>query len=137
MRWLDVAHDAEVVSDEQVGQPAPCWRSWSRLDDLCAHRDVERGDRLVGDDERRLERERSGDADSLAPPTAEGVGVAIDRVHRQPAPIEEIVDDGTGLVDVLDQPVHDQRFGDQFQHGHPLRVQAGVRVLEDELHVPS
>ena len=52
-----------------------------QVDDLRLDRDVERGDRLVADDEPRLDRERAGDADPLPLAAGEFVRIAL-RVLR-------------------------------------------------------
>ncbi len=45
----DLAHDAEVVGDEQHRHAEPRLHVLEQLQDLRLHRDVERGGRLVGD----------------------------------------------------------------------------------------
>jgi hypothetical protein len=61
-----MADHGEVVGDEQKAQIEPRLQALEQVDDLALDRDVERGDRLVADDEGRLERERARDADTLA-----------------------------------------------------------------------
>ena len=62
----DVLHDREVVGDEEVGQAELALEVLEQVDDLRLDGDVERGDRLVADDELRVQRQGSGDADALA-----------------------------------------------------------------------
>jgi hypothetical protein len=50
-----------------------------KVDHLRLDRDVECGDRLVADDQARVERERAGDADALALAAGEFVREAIER----------------------------------------------------------
>ena len=45
----DVADDADVVGDEEVGEAELVLEVVEQVDDLRLDRDVERGDRLVGD----------------------------------------------------------------------------------------
>ena len=47
----DVAHDGEIVGDEQVGDAELALKILEQVDDLRPHRHIERRDRLVGDDE--------------------------------------------------------------------------------------
>ena len=47
----DVTHDREVVRDEEVGEVELRLERLEQVEDLRLDRDVERGDRLVGDDE--------------------------------------------------------------------------------------
>ena len=67
----DLPHDGEVVGDEEVGQPAVALQVGQQVEHLRLHRDVERRDRLVADDEARLDRERPRDPDALALATGE------------------------------------------------------------------
>jgi hypothetical protein len=50
-----------------------------KVDHLRLDRDVECGDRLVADDQARVERERAGDADALALAAGEFVREAVER----------------------------------------------------------
>ena len=68
--------DGKVVGDEQVGQPELVLQVLQQVERLGAHRDVERGDRLVGDHEMRPHDERARDDDALALAAREGVRVA-------------------------------------------------------------
>ena len=72
-----MAHHREVVADEEVGEPELLLQVLEQVDDLRLDRDVERGDRLVADDELRVERQRPGDADALALAAGELVRVAV------------------------------------------------------------
>ena len=84
----DVLDDAHVVGDEQVGQPELALELLEQVEDLGLDRDVERGDRLVADDEVRLEHERAGDPDALALAAGELVRVApgVVRLRARPCP---------------------------------------------------
>ena len=58
-------------------QPELALQVAQQVEDLRLDRDVERGDRLVGDDHLRLQRERARDADALALAARELVRVAV------------------------------------------------------------
>ena len=73
----DVLHEAEVVRDEEIGQLQLFLKLHQEIDDLRLNRHVEGRDRLVGDDERRIQRQRARDADPLPLPSAELVRIAI------------------------------------------------------------
>ncbi len=60
------AHDGEIVRDEDQRQADSFFQVEEEVDHLSLDRDVERGDAFVGDDEARLDRQRPGDADTLA-----------------------------------------------------------------------
>src|SRR5581483_9223597 len=62
----DVLDDREVVGDEQIGDAEFLLQILQQIDDLGLDRDVERGDRLVADDQLGLDRERARNADALA-----------------------------------------------------------------------
>ncbi len=78
----DVADDGEVVRDEEIGEVELLLQLDEQVQDLGLDRDVERGDRLVGDDELRLQDERAGEADALALAAAELVRVALRSLAR-------------------------------------------------------
>ena len=67
------------MGDEQVGQAELLLQVFEQVDDLGLDRDVERRDRLVGDDEIGVGRERAGDADALPLAAGELVRVAVRR----------------------------------------------------------
>ena len=85
-----MAHHAEIVRDEQHRQAEPVLQVEQQVDDLRLHRDVERRDRLVGDDQRRIERQRARDADALALAAGERVRKARARGGRQADQIEQL-----------------------------------------------
>ena len=62
----DLAHDVEVVGDEQHRHAVARLQALQQLEDLRLHGDVERGGRLVGDEEIGAVGERHGDHDALA-----------------------------------------------------------------------
>ena len=64
----DVADDVEVVRDEDVREPEVALQVLEQVEDLRLHRDVQRRDGLVADDELRVDRERAGDTDPLPLP---------------------------------------------------------------------
>ena len=63
----------------------PCSRAEAldQRDDLRLHRDVERGGRLVGDDQLRLGAERERDHDALAHAAGEFVRIGVDALLRR------------------------------------------------------
>ena len=61
-----LAHDAEVVGDQQHGHAELALQLLQQLEDLRLDGDVERGGRLVGDQQVGLVGERHGDHDALA-----------------------------------------------------------------------
>ena len=109
-----------------------------QVDDLRLDRDVERRDRLVGDQELGLDDERPGDADALALPAGE---LVRDSARRSPAagptrsqhradplaPLRRGSGRGSWTRSGADRMLLD---------GH-ARVQRRERVLEDQLHAAA
>ena len=60
-----MADDVEVVGDEDEGELELPLQVLQEVEDLRLHGHVERRDRLVADDELRVDGERAGDADAL------------------------------------------------------------------------
>jgi hypothetical protein len=73
----DMANDAEVVADEQIGQAQPGLQISEKLQNLSAHRHVERRRRLVEDDKIGIGGDRARDADPLALAPAQLMGESI------------------------------------------------------------
>ena len=76
----ELGDDAEVVRHEQHGDAEFLGERFQQLQDLQLRRDIERGGRLVGDDQRRAAGERAGDHQALALAAGELVRVALE--HR-------------------------------------------------------
>ena len=84
-----------------------------QVDDLRLNRDVERGDRLVADEELRVQCERARKADALALPARELVRIPVRGVLGQADGRQELVDAGFRLAPGRD-PVHAQRLADDL-----------------------
>ena len=79
------------------------------------------------------ERERAGDADSLALAARELVRVAVREARVEADHVEQLADPDAPVLARAD-PVHDQRLADDVADRH-ARVERRVRVLEDDLHL--
>ena len=66
-----VLDDGEVMTDEEQREPELFLQILQEVDDLGLHRDIERRDRLVADDDVGFGGERPGDTDALALPAGE------------------------------------------------------------------
>src|SRR5450759_4409172 len=125
----------QVVGDEDVCQFELVLKVLEEVDDLRPDGHVEGAHRLVADDELRVERQGAGDADTLALPARELVRVALGVLGAEPDGLEQLEDALLALglgADVVDL----ERLADDVAHAH-ARVQRGVRVLEDDLHVAA
>src|SRR6056297_2156673 len=79
----DEVDHAQVVRDEQVGQPELLLQVQQQVEDLGLDRDVERRDRFVADQELRVDGERAGNTDALALAAGEFVRVAAEVAAAQ------------------------------------------------------
>ena len=127
----DALDDGEVVADQQHGGAAGPQRV-EQLEDLRLDGHVEGGGRLVGDEQRRRQRDRRGDEGALAQPAGELAGALPGGECR-------IRDAGVG--EQLEHPgtpgarselgVQPQRVVDLPPDG-AQRVEGDQRVLQDE-----
>ena len=129
----DVAHDGQIVGDEEVGEPEPLLQLLQQVDHLALDRHVERGDRLVADDDARVDGQRPGDADALALAARELVGIAQRHVGEEPDHLQQL-GDAIGDLRLGQDAVHADRLGDDLADRH-ARIERGIGVLEDHLHL--
>ena len=92
----EVPHDREVVGDEQERDVELPLQVLEQVDDLRLDRHVERGDRLVGDQQLGVQGQRAGDADALALAAGELVGVAVVVLRVEPDDLEQLLDPAAG-----------------------------------------
>src|SRR5918995_5978605 len=128
----DVPDDGEVVGDEQIRQRELGLELLEQVDDLRLDRDVERGDRLVQDDEVRVEGEGARDADALTLAAGELVRIAAGGVPGEPDRLEELSYTG-GEVSSSGEAMGPHRLADDPADA-VARIERGEGVLEDDLH---
>jgi hypothetical protein len=131
-----VAHDREVVADEQVGKPELLLEVAHQVEDLRLHRYVERRGRLVADDELRLRRQRTGDGDALTLAAGEFVRIlsAVSRV--EPDQAQKLADARCAITARSDHAERVERLGDDVLDA-PAWIEARERVLKDHLDAPA
>ena len=127
----EAGDDTQVVGDDQDRHPELGAQPPQQLQDLGLDRHVERGGRLVGDQQARLTAERHRDHRPLAHPTAELVRVVVDALVR-PGDADQLEQLDRPLLGLLlaDVAVRLDRLGDlaaDRQH----RVEARQGILED------
>ena len=128
----ELAHDAEVVGDEEHCHAEPRLQLLEKLEDLRLHGDVERGGRLVGDQEIGLVGERHRDHHALALAAGQLMRIALQPRLR------------LGDAD-LGQEFERARAGGCAGHAlmqqqdlanllldHVQRIERGHRLLEDD-----
>ena len=111
------------------------WSVLEQVDDLRLDRHVERGHRLVGHQQLRLQGQRAGDADALALAAGELVRVAVVVLGVEPDDLQQLLDPRQDLV-LRHHLVDRQRRADDRADRVP-RVQRRVRVLEDHLDLAA
>ena len=127
----EVADDVQVMGDEQVAQPQLVLQILQEIDDLGLDGDVQGRDRLVADDERRIDTQGPGDPDALALAAAELVGVPVDGAGRHADTGEQLFR-ARRRSGAPPHPGHAQALADGLPHAH-AGVERTVRVLEDDL----
>jgi hypothetical protein len=85
----DVPHHRQVVRDDQEGEAEALLQLLEQVQHLRLDADVEGGDRFVGDEQVRLERDGPGDPDPLPLTAGELVRVAPARGRGQPHGVEQ------------------------------------------------
>ena len=132
-----VGDDTHVVGDQQDAGVDAVLQVADQLEDLGLHRDVERGRRLVGDQQLRVQRQRLGDHRPLPLAARQLVRVGVD----PPLGIGDL-----DQLEQLDRPlagrlrrhrlVAAQHLGDLEPDG-VHRVERGHRLLEDHRDLPA
>ena len=107
----------------------------NRIESPISDRDVERGDGLVGDNELRIDRERSRDADALALAAREFMRVERRGIGGEPDLFKEIRNPLTAVLPGADV-VEVERLADDVADAH-ARVEARIGILEDDLHLAA
>ncbi|MPL80475.1 hypothetical protein SDC9_26375 [bioreactor metagenome] len=131
----DVLDHRHVMADEEIGDAELALQCGKQVEHPRLHRDIQRRDALVGDDELRLQRKGAGDADPLALATRELVRIAVELIAVEADPLEQRGDagaSGLGRADAVDE----KRLAHQIAHPHP-RIKRRHRVLEHDLHVAA
>src|SRR3954447_2911461 len=127
----------EVVRDVEVGQVEVALQREHQLQDLRADAHVEHRDRLVRDEQHRVEDDRPRDHRALLLAPREVARVLVEELvrRREADVLERVGHTRARLGAALRQAVDRQRVAHRLADGH-RRVQGGVRVLKDDLHPP-
>jgi hypothetical protein len=129
-----VAHDRQVVGDEDVGEPELVLEVVEQVDDLSLDRDVERRDRLVEQHQARVHGQRARDADTLALAAGELVREAVNVLGVQAHAVEQLAGAPAEVIPFLAAQL--ERPADDLADAL-ARVQRRLGVLEDHLHLPA
>jgi hypothetical protein len=132
-----VAHvldHAEIVGDEEIGEPVLLLEFEEEVQHLRLHRDIEGGNGFITDDEARFQGEGPGDADALALASGELEGIAAEGVDRQPDPAQQLGGPIGALV-AASRLLDDEGFLEDLADGM-TRVERLGGILEHHLHFP-
>src|SRR5579862_812948 len=88
----------EVVRDEEIGQVEFALQIGQQIEYLRLNGHIERGDRLIGNDELGIQRQRPRDTDTLPLAAAKLMRVAIEDVWTHTHNLQEIADTRVNLV---------------------------------------
>ena len=114
----DVMDDEQIVRNEQIRHAELLLKLFEHVDDLRLDRHVERGDRLVADDELRVDREGAGDANALPLAAGKLMGVAAGMLGVQADIVHQLKDLFPALFFVGVEMVDVQRLTDDVLDGH-------------------
>src|SRR5215211_4556851 len=121
----------DVVRDEQDRHPVLLAHPQHEVLEVAARLRVDRGERLVHQQDLRLIGKRAGDRHPLLHPARELPRVAVDEA-RQSDRLDRLLDEPRRLP--LAELLVAQRQRDVAAHGHPRQQRARV-LLEDERHL--
>src|SRR5207248_780396 len=119
--------------DEQVGELEALAQILEQVDDLCLNRYVERGNRLVANDELGIERKRPRDPDALALPARHLVRIAIGKIRIEAADRQKFANPRRPPPRIVLDGMHLHRLSNDVADLH-ARIQRAVRILEDDLN---
>ncbi len=123
------------MGDEDHGEPEILTQLLEQVDDLGLDGNIQGGDRFIGDDDLRLNRQGPGDADPLALPPGKLVGIPVEILLLEPHPTHELQHPPSELPR-SNQTVNLQRLADDIPHPHP-GIEGRLGVLKDHLHLPA
>ena len=130
----EVAHDAQVVGDQQVAGLALGLQLGQDVQDRGLDRNVERARGLVGDDDARIAGERARDRHALLEPTRQLARLEVEVALGETQVVGQLVDALVrGLALEPGQLAH--RAAQDLAHG-PAAVERRIGVLEDDLDRP-
>ena len=118
---------------EQIGQGELILQVEHQIENLRLYRNIQRRDRLIGDDQTGIKRQRARDPNALPLPAAERMWEALHEFGPQTHQLQQFFYAAPALFTALD-PAGKQWLGDNIKDGH-ARIERGIRVLKDHLHL--
>ena len=127
-----MAHHAQIVADEQIGQAQFVLQRFQQVHYLRLNGHIKGGNRLIADDKLGLQRQRPRDPDPLALPPGKRMWIAVGELPVQPDLIHQLIDT-VQLLRLGPIGVLIQRLTDNGGDSH-ARIEAGLWVLKHHLH---
>ena len=128
-------HHAHVVGDQHQRHAALALQRYQQLENLLLDRDVQRGGRLVGDQQQRIAGDRHGDHHPLVHAAGELVRERAEpRLGRRNADLAQQIDDLPAHRAAVHGVMRAQAFGD-LPADRIARIERGGRLLEHHRHV--
>src|SRR5271166_4245320 len=127
----DLGDDAHVMGDEENRHPISILQGLDQFEDVGLDRHVERGGRLIGDEQLRSASERNGDHDALSHAAGKSMRIVVKSLTcgRNAHAFENAQRLRLGRL-AIDRSVIDQRFCD-LKSDSENRIEARHRLLED------
>src|SRR5882672_6903747 len=126
----------EVVADEEIGEAELVLQVAHQIEDLCLHRNIKRGSRLVAHDEFGFGRQDAGDCDPLPLPAGKFMRIFPAIIGVQADQVQEFADPRLNIAVALQQIESADRFGDNGIDPK-ARVEARIGVLENHLNAAA
>src|SRR3990172_7181655 len=123
------------MRDEQISKIKLFLKILEQIHNLRLNRNIQSGDRLVADNEGWLQSQRARDPNTRALSAGEFVRVTAGENRIKIDYFKQMSD---ALLDLLAgcRAVDHKRLAHDLFHGH-ARIQAGIRILEDHLHLAA
>ena len=128
-----ILHHREVMADQDVAQSELVLQVFQQIEHLRLHRDVQRADRLVGDDQSGLRDQGPRDGDALALAAGEFVREFF-HVGIAQADLLQHRGDPAALLGAVDTTERGQRFGDNARN-RLARIERTLGILEHHLEI--
>ncbi len=128
--------DRQVVADKQISQAVLCLNVFEQVEHLALYRYVQRGYRLIADDERRMQRNGSCNSDPLALSAGKLMRITVEEITRHADCIHQLQHPFCQCLFILTNLIRHKRLCNNITHIH-TRIEGCIRILEDHLHLPA
>ncbi|MPM33936.1 hypothetical protein SDC9_80517 [bioreactor metagenome] len=129
-----MVNDQQIVCNEEIRNVQLLLQVFKRVDNLRLNGNVQRGNRLVANDELGVDRQRAGNADSLALTAGELVGIAAGVLTVEADQIQKLRNALRAFTLRFAEMVNVERFANDIRNRH-AGIQRRIRILKYDLHV--